>query len=309
MYFIFLCSFSFSRQYPRFQKGVGATGAFSTSRTTISLKKVRSCAVSILGLLDRRSYRGAKMLKDAVATEHSNHWTAAREVQQRFMWYPGPATDTLDYSAQCRQLEELGGDFYDFMLLPDNRLSLSIGDASGNGLPAALMISNVQSSLRTAVSFTSSQGPAVLRTVNRQVYGSSLADRYATLFYGVFDRVNRTLGYVNAGHQPPMIIRRDGSIVWLETGGAPVGMFADWTYEEGVVELNPGDKLLACTDGVIEAVNPDGDEWGVDGFLRVAARSGTRSAEDMVQAIFASMNQFSRGCQADDATVMALQMG
>jgi sigma-B regulation protein RsbU (phosphoserine phosphatase) len=169
------------------------------------------------------------------------------------------------------------------------------------------MISNVQSSLRTAALFTGNRGPAALEAVNRQVYELSLADRYATLFYGVFDGATRTLRYVNAGHNPPMVIRRDGSIIWLETGGAPVGIFPSWTYEEGAVRLNRGDVVLAYTDGVIDAVNPDGEAWGIEGLQKVAVQSRAQCADDMVHAIFTAMDEFSRGCQTDDATVIALQ--
>jgi len=248
------------------------------------------------------------MPRDAVATETCSEWATAREVQQRFMQNLGATTATLSYSARCRQVQELGGDCYDFVPLPDNRLALAVGDASGKGLAAALMISNVQSSLRTALLFKGNDGGAVLGAVNRQVYASSLADRYATLFYGAFDSATRTLKYVNAGHNPPMVIRRDGSIVWLETGGAPAGMFPDWTYEEGTVQLNPGDLVVAYTDGVIEAVNREGEEWGVEGLRRALADSDARSAEGIVQAIFTSMDEFSRGRQADDATVVVLRV-
>ena len=248
------------------------------------------------------------MTSNAVAIETFSEWTAACQVQQRFMQHEGPNINTLDYSARCRQLHELGGDFYDFVPLPDHCLAVAVGDASGKGLAAALMISNVQSSLRTATLLTDNDPAAALAAVNRQVYGSSLEDRYATLFYGVFDRATRTLRYVNAGHPPPMILRRDGSIVWLETGGAPVGMFPDWIYEEGAVQLKPGDKFLACTDGVIEAVSSDGEEWGVKGLLRAAAERDAPSADDMVHAIFTSMDEFSRGRQTDDATVVALRV-
>jgi len=218
------------------------------------------------------------------------------------------ASETLDYSAQCRQVHALGGDCYDFVPLADKRLAVMIGDASGKGLAAALMISNVQSSLRTAALLTGNDLAAVVAAVNRQVHASSLADRYATLFYGVFDAATRTLRYVNAGHNPPMVIRRDSSTVWLETGGAPVGMFPDWTYEEGVVQLNPGDLVLAYSDGVIEAVNPAGEEWGVESLRRAAAESDTQSADEIVHAIFATMDDFSRGRQTDDATVLALRV-
>jgi sigma-B regulation protein RsbU (phosphoserine phosphatase) len=240
--------------------------------------------------------------------ETFSEWTAACEVQQRFMQHLRPMIDTLDYSARCRQVHELGGDFYDFQLLPDNRLALAVGDASGKGLAAALMISNVQSSLRTAALFTGNDGPAVLEAVNHQVYESSLADRYATLFYGVFDRATRTLRYVNAGHNPPMVMRQDSSIIWLETGGAPVGIFPSWAYAEGVVQLKAGDMILAYTDGIIEALSPDGEEWGVEGFRRAAAETDAQCANDMIHAIFTAIDEFSRGCQTDDATVIALRV-
>src|SRR2546425_4654677 len=248
------------------------------------------------------------MTSDALVVDVSRDWAIACDVQQRFMQGLDPAIDTLDYSARCRQVHELGGDCYDFVPLADKRLALTIGDASGKGLAAALMIANVQSSLRTTALFTGNDGPAVLSAVNRQLFASSLADRYATLFYGVFDGTTRTLQYVNAGHNPPMLIRRDSSIIWLEAGGAPLGMFPDSNYEEGAVQLNPGDLVLAYTDGVIEAVNPGGEEWGVDGLRRAAAESYAQYADDMVDAIFTSMDEYSRGRLTDDATVVVLRV-
>ena len=248
------------------------------------------------------------MPTDAVAIETFGEWIAAYEVQQRFMKHLGATIDSLSYSARCRQVGELGGDCYDFVPLPHNRLALAVGDASGKGFAAALMIANVQSSLRTAASFAESDGAAVLGAVNRQVHASSLADRYATLFYGVFDGGTRTLRHVNAGHNPPMVIRGDQPITWLETGGPPVGMFPNFTYEESVVQLDPGDLVLAYTDGVVEAVNPAGEEWGVEGLRRAATESKAHNADDMVEAIFASMDEFSRGRQTDDATVIVLRV-
>jgi sigma-B regulation protein RsbU (phosphoserine phosphatase) len=248
------------------------------------------------------------MASNAVMTETYSQWAAACEVQQRFMQHSTPAIDNLSYSAQCRQMCEVGGDCYEFIQLPHNQLALAIGDASGKGLPAALMISSVQSSLRTAALFTGSDAPAVLAALNRQVHASSLAGRYATLFYGVFDGRTRTLQYVNAGHNPPMIVRRDGSILWLETGGVPVGMFPNYAYVEGAIQLEPGDMVVGYTDGVIEALNPLGEEWGVDGLQKSVTETNAQTADDLVQAIFESMDKYSHGCQTDDATVVVLRV-
>lgn len=248
------------------------------------------------------------MTTETVVLDVSRDWVTACDVQERFMQGTGPTMDSLSYSARCRQVRALGGDFYDFMPLPHDRLALAVGDASGKGLAAALMMSNVQSSVRTAASFAGGDGPAVVTAVNRQVHASSLEDRFATLFYGVYDGAKRRLQYVNAGHNPPMVIRRDGSIISLEAGGAPVGIFADSSYEQGTVELNAGDLILAYTDGVIEATNPEGSEWGVEGLQKAAIRSNALRADEIVDAIFTAMDEFSRGCQTDDATVVVVRV-
>ncbi len=248
------------------------------------------------------------MTSDAFIVDVTQDWAIACDVQQRFMEHQSPGIDNVTYSARCRQVRELGGDFYDLVPLPHNRLALAVGDASGKGLAAALMISNVQSSLRTAASFTGNDGPAMLSAVNRQVHATSLADRYATLFYGIFDAGTRRLDYVNAGHNPAMVLRRDGSIIWLEAGGVPLGIFPNSTYEQGTVQLNPGDLIVAYTDGVIEALNPVGEEWGLERLQEAATESDAQCADQIVHAIFTSMDEFSRGRQTDDATVVVVQV-
>jgi phosphoserine phosphatase RsbU/P len=264
--------------------------------------------MSVLGAEIRPAGGGSKMTSDALVLDVSQDWAIARDVQQRFMQCLDRPAGTVDYSARCRQILELGGDCYDVVPLPENCLALVVADASGKGLAAALMISNVQSSLRTAAIFTGNDTRAALRAVNRQVYRSSLIDRYATVFYAVFDGTARQLRYVNAGHNPPVVIRRGGSATWLEKGGAPVGLFPDSDYEEGSVQLNPGDVVLAYTDGVIEAVSPAGEEWGIEGLRSAAAKSSTQSADDLVHTIFASMDDFSGGSQSDDATIAVLRV-
>jgi len=264
--------------------------------------------VSILRLWDRQAYRGATMTIGTVVTDVSQDWATACDVQERFMQHPGPSINGLSYSARCRQVRILGGDCYDFLPLSNNRLALAVGDASGKSLAASLMISSVQSSLRTAASFAGNEPGAILRAVNSQVHASSLANRYATLFYGVFDGTTRTLRYVNAGHNPPMVIRQDGSMIRLQAGGVPVGIFPGWSYEEGLVQLRAGDLIIAYTDGVTEAVNPVGEEWGVEGLRRAVDESAGQSTDDMVCAIFTAMDEFSQGRQTDDATVMVARV-
>ena len=251
------------------------------------------------------------MTTEETVVDVSQDWVLACDVQQRLMQSLGRTSCSVDYGARCRQVRALGGDCYDFMPLAHDRLALVVGDASGKGLAAALMIANVQSSLRAAALFTGNDLAALLTVVNHLAYNSSLADRYATLFYGVFDGATRTLRYVNAGHNPPVVFRRDGSLVWLESGGAPVGMLPDSNYQESVVQLEAGDWIIAYTDGVIEATNPGGEEWGVQGLLRAAeacAPPYAGDAEEIADRIFGSMDVFSKGCQTDDATLTVVRV-
>ena len=253
------------------------------------------------------------MTTDEQVVDVSQDWVLACDVQQRFMQGVdlGRSTQSSDFSAQCRQVRALGGDCYDSMPLTDSRMAFVVGDASGKGLAAALMIANVQASLRTAAVFTGNEPAELLKVVNHQAYTLSLSDRYATVFYGVFDAAKRTLRYVNAGHNPPVVLRRNGSINWLTPGGSPVGMFPDSKYEESALQLDPGDLVIAYSDGVIEATNGSGVEWGVEGLLKAAAALASRGAdgaENLVRLIFHSMDDFSGGRQTDDATVAVLRV-
>jgi len=250
------------------------------------------------------------MMSDEFAVDATEDWMLARAVQQRFMQSLGGHGRSLDYSARCRQFRVLGGDCCDFTPLAEDRMAFVVGDACGKSLPAALMIANIQSSLRTAALFMGEDPPALLKVVNHQAYSSLPEGGYATLFYGVFDGAVRSLRYANAGHNPPAVVRRDGSIDWLQAGGPPVGMFPDSTYEEKLVRLEPGDFVIAYTDGVIEATNPGGEAWGVQGLLRTAAAWASKSssdAEDLVRSIFNSMDDFSQRCQSDDVTLAVLR--
>ncbi len=266
--------------------------------------------MSILLAQKRHTSEGDHMATEEMVVGVSQDWALACDVQQGFMQAPGTLSDSFDYRARCRQVRALGGDCFGFIPLKSDRLALIVGDASGKGLAAALMMANVQSSLRTAALFTGDDLATLFKVVNQQAYASSLANRFATLFYAVFDHAKRQLRYVNAGQNPPLILRRDGSVEWLETSGAPVGMFPDSTYEERVVEVEAGDLVIAYTDGVVEATDQNGDEWGVQGLLKAAVCEGRRSqkADALIDSMFDSMDAFSQGRQTDDATLAVVRV-
>ncbi len=246
------------------------------------------------------------MTSNPVVLPAYNDVAAACAVQP--LTHQGPASHTLRYSACCRQLEELGGDCYGFIPLSGSCLALFIADASGKGLPAALSIAGVERSLRTAIAFAEDDPAAVVDVVNRQLYACSETGRYATLFLGVFDQATGTLHYVNAGHNPPLLVRRDGAITLLDDAGFPVGMFPDYTYAEVMVQLRPGDLVVAYTDGVTEASDADGEELGLERVARVAAESLEQHPDRVAKSIFDTMDEFSVGQQRDDATVLVLRV-
>jgi phosphoserine phosphatase RsbU/P len=245
------------------------------------------------------------MITESVVVDVSRDWVVACGLQERFMEIPCATTQKLKYNARCRQMRALGGDCFQFVSLAGPRVALAVADASGKGLPAALIIANVQSSLRTAALFAPEDPAAVVTAVNRQLHACSPVDRYATLSYGVFDENTRTLHYVNAGHNPAVVIRGSGAVTWLEASAPPVGLFAETVYQAQVVQLYPGNLILAYTDGIVEATNTASEAWGVEGFLAAVKRSCTLQPESIVKAAFAALDEFSGENQADDATILA----
>jgi sigma-B regulation protein RsbU (phosphoserine phosphatase) len=245
------------------------------------------------------------MITDSVVVDVSHDWVVACDLQERFMQVPYGKTQRLTYAARCRQMRALGGDCFTVLPLADRHVALAVADASGKGLPAALLIANVQSSLRTAAWFAPGDVAAVVTAVNRQLYACSPVDRYTTLFYGVFDENTRMLRYVNAGHNPAMVLRSDGAITWLEASAPPVGIFADTVYEARAVQLNAGDLIVGYTDGIVEATNTAGEEWSGLGLLAAVTCCQTRQPDRIVQAAFAALDEFSSDNQTDDATILA----
>jgi sigma-B regulation protein RsbU (phosphoserine phosphatase) len=245
------------------------------------------------------------MINESVVVDVSQDWMVACDLQERFMEIRCAETQRLTYDARCRQMRALGGDCFHFVPLAGRRVALAVADASGKSLPAALIIANVQSSLHTAALFAPEDPAAVVSAVNRQLHACSPVERYATLFYGVFDENKRTLHYVNAGHNPAVVIRHGGAVTWLEASALAVGLFAETVYHAQAVRLCPGDLIVAYTDGIVEATNEASEEWGVDGLLAAVKCCRTRQPESVVGAAFAALDEFSGDNQTDDATILA----
>ncbi|RJP76232.1 MAG: GAF domain-containing protein [Candidatus Zixiibacteriota bacterium] len=196
----------------------------------------------------------------------------ARRVQMRFLPLELPQTPGLEVCARSTFSLEVAGDYYDVIRLPNGDTALAVGDVSGKGAGAALIMANLQASLRALCGVGLSLQEMVGR-INNIMYANTEAEQFITFFVGVYHAADRTLTYVNAGHNAPLLLHRDGRVETLETGGLLMGAFPDIVYQQETVHLVAGELLLIYTDGVSEAMNAAGDEFGEDRIRQVLRES------------------------------------
>jgi phosphoserine phosphatase RsbU/P len=235
----------------------------------------------------------------------------AREVQERLFPQKLPAIQGLDYAGHCRPALGVGGDYYDFLALPKGKLGVAIGDVSGKGIAAALMMASLQASLRSEATRAPDNLAAAVGNINRLVFEASSSNRYATFFYGQYDPAQGRFDYVNAGHNPPILIHGfDGNsrVTRLEPGGTVIGLLEGAGYEQGTVLLRPGDVLVAFTDGISEAMNLLDEEWGEDRLLDTIRGHRSASAQELLHDLFDAATRFAGAApQHDDMTLVVLR--
>jgi len=236
----------------------------------------------------------------------------ARDVQQRLFPQEYPPVAGLDYAGACRPALGVGGDYYDFMLLSKNELGIAIGDVSGKGIPAALLMATLRAFLRGQTVERKKNLTTLIANLNRLVYESSESNRYATFFYAEFDAASLTMNYVNAGHNPPMVFRqREGApqVLRLDTGGPVIGLMEGWEYSQGTVELEPGDLFLAYTDGISEAMNAADEEWGEERMKNAVLANQHLRAQGLIEQMMVSADKFVAGApQHDDMTLIVVRV-
>jgi sigma-B regulation protein RsbU (phosphoserine phosphatase) len=249
-----------------------------------------------------------------IATEVANREKAnreleiAREVQERLFPQEYPPIPGIEYAGTCRPALEIGGDYYDFLALSDVQLGIAIGDVSGKGVPAALLMATLRAYLRGQTIGGETDLAAMMANLNQLVYESSAANRYATFFYGQYDAPTGVLRYVNAGHNAPMVFKESGAVVRLDVGGPVVGLIAGCTYQQGSVTLEAHDILVAFTDGVSEAMNVDMNEWGEEQLMATTQRSRSLSPRGLIDRIIEQADAFVAGApQHDDMTVIVVR--
>jgi sigma-B regulation protein RsbU (phosphoserine phosphatase) len=237
----------------------------------------------------------------------------AREVQERLFPQTLPPIVDMEYSGACRTALGVGGDYFDFLALPDGKLGVALGDVSGKGIAAALTMASLQASLRADAMRAGNDIAGLITRVNQMLYDASTEDRYATLFYAQYDPATRRLSYVNAGHCPPILLRsaaKNGRVERPDqAGGTVVGLLKDCTYVQSEATLAPGDLLVIFTDGFSEAMNPDFTEWGEERLIESIVGCAVLPARDVITRIMQAADAFAAGApQSDDMTLVVLRV-
>jgi phosphoserine phosphatase RsbU/P len=231
----------------------------------------------------------------------------ARQVQLELLPPRDPQLEGFDISAYNFPTEEVSGDYYDWVRIYDDQIGIVIADVSGKGVPAALLMAFLRASLRAATHIGYSPHISMTK-VNYLLWESIERNQFVTAFYGILDATNRTLAYSNAGHSPALLMSADGTAHFEERGGVPLGMFRDSRYYEYFETLEPGQALVLYTDGVTEAMNQAGEEYGRDRLIEAVRQSRTRTAREMIDYIQQDLAVWTEGQGAhDDVTFFIIK--
>ncbi len=235
---------------------------------------------------------------------HEQELQRALEIQQSLLPKVIPQLPGIAVATAWRPAHAVGGDYFDVLRLDDNRLAICIADVSGKGVPAALLMANVQASLRASVRELDS--PArVCAIVNGMLRESIASNRFVTFFCGVLDATTRTFRYCNAGHPYPILVSA-GAVHTLDHSDAVLGVFPSWNYQNCSVDLKSGDRLLLFTDGITEAENAQGEEFGVERVAAFGKAHTANSAAELNEQLMAKVSDFCGAHFQDDATLVVL---
>ena len=229
----------------------------------------------------------------------------ASEIQQRFQPTAPPVVEGYELQGISFPCYEIGGDYYDFIEREDGRLVIALGDVSGKGTAAALLMSSLHAAVHAQASANNSLGETIT-AVNRYLAENIPSNRFVTLFYAELDPKSGSLSFLNAGHNPPVIVHSAGTVEQLGSGGLPLGIKADATFREGRTQLQTGDVLVIYSDGVSEAVSPSGEEFGTTRLHDVISHNMDASAAGIRDRIEAALTKWSQGTPASDDITLVI---
>jgi phosphoserine phosphatase RsbU/P len=223
----------------------------------------------------------------------------ARQVQLSLLPARDPQLEGFDISAYNFSTEEVSGDYYDFVKVYDDHLGLVIADVSGKGVPASLLMAFLRASLRAAIRIGYAPNVGMAK-VNYLLWETVEQHQYVTAFYGMLDATNRTLAFVNAGHNPLLVVNPDGGSRFIERGGLPLGLFRDTRYYEYYLPIDAGQTLVLYTDGATEATSPAGEEYGRERLVKAVNACLHLSAREMIDFIYNDIFEWTGGRGSDD---------
>jgi sigma-B regulation protein RsbU (phosphoserine phosphatase) len=229
----------------------------------------------------------------------------ARAIQEGFLPKEIPQMDGYEIASAWQSARVVGGDYFDVLPFEPETFGLCIADVAGKGLPAALLMSNLQAAVRGLASAAVSPDDLCAR-LNALLCRNMASDRFVTLFYAQLDGPARRLRYTSAGHNPPFVLHQDGSHERLNEGGGVLGVFANQVFHSGFAQLRSGDRVVLYTDGVTEASNAGDEEFGEARLLQVLQENRTSSAQDLQKQILRAASDFSGGIWRDDATLLII---
>ncbi len=262
-----------------------------------------------LGNLAMISLENVRLFKETLARQKlEDELIIAREIQRGLLPARLPEIPHFDVAATNISSTQVGGDYYDLIDLDGGRFMIAIGDVSGKGAPAALLMANLQATIRALIPLGLSLTELTKR-VNDLMCSNTTSGRFITFFWGIIDAASRTFRYVSAGHNPPMLFRANGPVDRLGKGGLILGVMKSVVpYDEGEVKFDPGDSLVLFTDGVSEAMNTQGDELGEDQLEAVGRSFRGHSAQMLLTAIVDRVKAHSADtAQSDDITLLVLK--
>jgi serine phosphatase RsbU (regulator of sigma subunit)/catechol 2,3-dioxygenase-like lactoylglutathione lyase family enzyme len=228
----------------------------------------------------------------------------AKQVQARLFPQTLPPLSSLTYAGACSQARQVGGDYYDFLHLGDERLGLVIGDTSGKGMAAALLMANLQANLRSQCAMASGEPERFLCSVNRLFFENTTESAYATLFFAEYCDRERRLRYANCGHLSGLLLHADHTLERLQSTTTVLGLFREWKCPVREVSLSPGDTLALYTDGVTESFNAAEEEFGECRLIEALQRNRERPPEAVIDSIIGEVQRFSSQEQYDDITLV-----
>ena len=237
--------------------------------------------------------------------EQEREIAEAKAIQERLVPREIPQVTGYEIATSWQSARTVSGDYFDVLALGQDRLGLCIADVAGKGIPAALLMCNLQAAVR-GLSSPSVTPDLLCNSLNSLVWKNTHTDRFITLFYAQLDGPTRRLRYANAGHNAPIVVRACGSHERLQEGGGVLGVFEEQSFGLGTVDLAPGDRLVLFTDGVTEASNREGEEFGDQGLLSLLEEHRKLSANAIQEKIAAAISEFSGGHLTDDATLLIL---